>query len=340
MFRCDVFCCSCACGNSYSLPFFVVTVMYNIDPFKNEQFVRAPKKYMDINFAFAILYFVGVLVYAIWAMIYYANLPPVETNTMVQASTVPPITLQIATSCSSTWNCGDWSNSPWTLNSAITVTQVWDHVADDSPCKVRNGKVDDVAENGPATAQLSYELCSSSSNLDGIYLKIPFKTVPYGSGGDVYLSVLVTSAGADPQAGYAGMRNTQRMAIGELKSVYVSQTVYEDTINGKLSQEPFAADLFYDGHTSQPYAKLSFKSQQFARHVKIQNATSIMTMIGTIGGFAGILLTVLGVSRGFVVILFIRYFAPQKTEKMLSGGTCGKVGDACHECFNSCCNAA
>ncbi len=315
--------------------------MYHIDPFKEEQFVRAPKKYMDINFVFAMLYFGGVIGYSIWALIYYSKLPPIETNTTVLASSLPPVSLQISTSCSSTWNCGDWRNTAgtWVLNDSITITQVWDHVADDSPCKARNGQMDTIATNGAAEAEVSYELCSSSSNLDGIYLKVPFSSAPYGEG-DIYLNVLVSSAGNDPQPGYTGMQNTQHMAMGELKSVYVSQTVYDDTLLNKVSQEPYVADLFYDGHTTASYANLGFKSQQFARHVQIQDASSLMTIIGTIGGFAGILLTALAVARVVTVMTFARFSNKEQSQSIHDNkqGCSGKVGEIVHECFQGCCN--
>jgi hypothetical protein len=311
--------------------------MYNVDPFKSEQYIRAPKKYMDLNFAFAIFYFLGIIAYTIWAIIYFLNLPNVESNALVMASTLPPITIHLSLKCSVSWKCGDWiqdsnNSEMWNLFKPITLTSVWNDVESNSPCASENGVTKTVGANELAEDIISLQVCSSNDNLDGVYLDVPYSNALYGNG-DVYLDVVVTSSGVNPLDSYKGMKNTQQVSVGQLKSMYISETIFDNEVEDSKSYEPFVGDLFYDGHTEKKMGRLGFKIQQFAREVKVVSASSFLSIAGSIGGFAGLWLTVLAMLRGSVIAISTCIHYDSHHEK--AGVMCG----SCTACLATCCSA-
>lgn len=210
-----------------------------IDPYKAEQFVRAPKLFDDINIIFMLIYYSGLTAFVVFAFLSYYYQTPVETSTMSLASTVAPITLNITTHCSGKFQCGDWvlNSGKWTLLQPIMLTQTWAHVPTSSPCYSNSGSAISI----PASGTELVTVCYSDSIYDGIVLQIPFGA-SYNDNNPPSLTVTITSG---PQYSN-GMTTMAIMQPSQYKTFFFSQTVHVST-SGVQTFEPYVADMFYNG---------------------------------------------------------------------------------------------
>jgi hypothetical protein len=129
-------------------PSGVKSFFYAVDPFKAHQYVRAPKKYKDINMFFAFLYFGGLVAFAAYAIMAYVNQQPVESTTLTDAYKLPPIQINISISCSVQMGCGGWQAPP------ITIVPKWQNpvaaacAASSLPIKIPAGTLSDTFSVG------------------------------------------------------------------------------------------------------------------------------------------------------------------------------------------------
>ena len=268
---------------------------YQIDPFSNDQLIRAPKLYDDINPFFGGIYAVGVILFAIYILFSYLNQKPVETNSLVLASNLPPVYLNISLTCSAPFRCGNWSFHPsqpvgqkWKLDTPIQISSSWLDLDTSSPCY--NTSSTQIL-NFSQSAILSSIICYSPSPNDGVFLTIPFNT---GYASDAYLDVVITG----DIAKYSNkLYATVQMQPTQSKTIFFSQTEYSSS-EGSLSQSPYAADFFYNGHLMNSFtAALALRLQQFGYRVSSSYELTWLASLGTIGGFSGLLLAVVSVMR-------------------------------------------
>jgi hypothetical protein len=279
---------------------------YMLDPYKAEQFVRAPKLFDDINICFSFIYFIGIVLFACYAFIAYFSQSPIEINAMVFADTLPPIKINITTSCSTTFGCGNYTKSSidsnqWIQQTNITINQVWDNVIKSSPCFNQS-------KSYPIQIDESILLtvCYSSGNKDGIFLTVPF-TSTYSTSA----SLLVTITG-DSQYYTNNMYSLVDLEATQSKTVYFSQTAYFP-LHGDITYEPYTADFFYNGHqVTSTIGTLTFVLQQFAYSNTKSIGTTILTTLGSIGGFSSIYLAITAMFRGVLVMSYKSIFVLKK----------------------------
>jgi hypothetical protein len=128
---------------------------YMLDPFKAEQFVRAPKMYEDINMAFAILYFAGLFAFTVYAVLAYQNQKPVEATILTDASNLPPIYVNITTACNQEHGCGGWNATA----QPIIIKQTWNN-----PTAAACGSGAKTLVIPPGTPYDAYSVGMSSNN--------------------------------------------------------------------------------------------------------------------------------------------------------------------------------
>ncbi len=96
----------------------------------------------------------------------------------------------------------------------------------------------------------------------------------------------------------------------EWKTIYFSQT-RNIAASGATSYDPYVADLFYNGHSSDStLAKVTFKLQQFGYNVAKVKVMNIFTTFGSIGGFSMAIAGLLASFKGiFISINKVREIA-------------------------------
>jgi hypothetical protein len=214
---------------------------YMIDPYKQEQFIRAPKLFDDINIYFAVIYYAGLALYTVYAILQFYATPPVTTNTMAAQSTLQPVYLNISITCSAQYACGNWTlvNGNYVEPVPITFTQTWSHGANiASACTQNNGLITAYPSD---IGYILLPVCYSSSIFDGIFINMPF-TSTYTSS-TPYASVLLTG---NTEFYTNDMYNMVTMAAPQSKIAFFSQTV-TTTVTGVSTSAPYVGDLFYNG---------------------------------------------------------------------------------------------
>lgn len=272
-------------------------LFYQIDPFANDQLIRAPKLYDDINPIFGGIYASLVVLFGIYILIGYLNQKPVETNSLVLASDLPPLYLNISLACSAPFHCGNWSfhssepvGHKWKLDTPILISSSWIDVDTSSPCYNTSSTQ---SLNFKSSVVLSQTICYSASPNDGVFLTIPFNS---GYASDAYLNVILTG----DKAIYSNkLYATVQMQPSQSKTVFFSQTEYSNP-DDRTTRSPYAADFFYNGHrVNSNNAALALRLQQFGYRVSSSYELTWLAALGTIGGFSGLILAVVSVMRSF-----------------------------------------
>jgi len=286
---------------------------YQIDPFANDQLIRAPKLYDDMNPIFGGIYAVGVILFAIYILFGYLNQKPVETNSLVLASDLPPVYLNISLTCSAPFNCGNWSFHPsepvghkWRLDTPIQVSSSWVDVDISSPCY--NTSFTQILKFKESVI-ISSMICYSPSPDDGVFFTIPFNS---GYASNAYLDVTVTG---DKVMYSNKMVATVQMQPTQSKTVFFSQTEYSNS-NDVLTHSPYAADFFYNGHRMDSFtASLALRLQQFGYRVSSSYELTWLASLGTVGGFSGLLLAVVSIMRSIFSVASKAIVKKQSDEK-------------------------
>jgi hypothetical protein len=317
---------------------------FMIDPYKPEQFVRAPKLFDDINMYFAVIYYVGLILYTVYSILLFYQLQPTSANAMVSQGTLSPIVVNITISCSAAHACGNYTkmttaegNISWSNSEPITITQVWDHSAGiNAECTALNGvtEIYPSIEGLPASSgSLLLPVCYSPSIFDGVFITIPF-TSAYTSSAP-YASVVVTGATANYTNNMYGMVT---LSPSQSKIAFYSQTV-TTSIAGVSTSAPYVGDLFYNGKgmvdsshfivclsmvfighaTSNNAGSLALQLQQFGYKTTFAYPATILTTLGAIGGFANVFLVVCSMIRGFFIVSYKVVFRMKGVETR-SGG--------------------
>jgi len=204
---------------------------YKIDPYAGSQYVRAPKKYNDANAIFTLIYLVGIILYCISAVDTYFNQKPVEKNSLVMAKALPPVYLNVSTTCGKKFTCANYTGSPghWTLATQVTVSERWNKVDTASPCYGKS-RVYNIPEN----ANFAAMVCYSPDLNDGVTLQIPFRS---SYTGQAYINVDIIG---DPSKYSNDMRSAVMMEPTQHKTVYFNQVQYNYA--GKPTEhQPYAA---------------------------------------------------------------------------------------------------
>jgi hypothetical protein len=305
---------------------------YALDPFKPEQFVRAPKLYEDVNMIFALFYFIGIILFTVYSFIALFSQKSIEINTMVSASLLQPIYLNITAACSGNYQCGNWTYHPTTgqysLNQGVSIQQTWNTVPLSSPCYGSNN-----ITHIPAKDQLSYSflvtVCYSANPADGVSITVPYTTTIT----TISTPSLTITIEGNQNYYTNNMYATVEMDPGQFKTLFFSQTKYVN-VDLTSNYQPYAADFFYNGHSaiSNNGALLFFRLQQFAYQTEKTLAFTFLLTMGQIGGFASIYLAVVSMFRGVVIMWYKSVFVI----KDKTFGT-GLGVNALQLCFVTCC---
>lgn len=321
---------------------------YQFDPFFVTQHVRAPKMYNDANAVFSLVYFAGIIWYVVFAIDGYYNQNPIEKNSLVLATTLSPISLNISTTCSKTWHCGNFTkeSGSWTLVNPIYVKETWNKVSKSSPCygKSRNYTI-------PENANFHTTVCYSPDSNDGVSLNVPFRS-SYSSG----VSLVVDIKG-DSTKYTNEMNSNVVMEPTQHKTVFFSQVQYKyegaptdnqpypavgialpcyNTLLFRFLAFPYPVsvfismpqDYFYNGHgTDSTAATVLFKLQQFSYQVTSTNAVTVWSTAGSIGGFVALWLSLTSMTRGIGMMAYATWGMQSV------GGQLGLGMNICQLCF-------
>lgn len=301
---------------------------YMLDPFKPEQFLRAPKLFDDINIAFALFYFAGLIVFAIYAIFQYTNQSPVEVNSMSLSTSLSPIYLNITITCSQPYACGLWTTQPnaSTIETTpITYKQQWSHVPNTSPCTTNNQasySMNILTNSLSSWNNLDSTVCYSDSPNDGLFFTIPFNST------SAYLTVEIRG-----NSNYYTNDMFTELIIGpqQWKTVFFSQTYHVTTVGkGTGTYSPYVADLFYNGHppgtaSASPSlsSSLRIRLQQFGYTTKTSFPQTFLTTMGAVGGFASLWLTIVSMVRGTAVMTYKSAFVLKGAHT--KGGLCANA---------------
>jgi len=275
---------------------------YMIDPFYTTQLVRAPKLFEDINIYFGILYFVSILSFIIYAFYLYFTQIPIQTNTMILSSSINPIYVNITISCTIPYQCGTWNYNN-ILQKSLSYQQVWKNVDISSPCYGKDSII-----NIPTTSIIQYNIilpvCFSDSPNDGIIFTMPFNT-------SAAVLVLSLTGSNDVYGTNNNMFTELVINANQWKTAFFSQTKTIST-DKSVTYQPYVGDLFYNGHppsTNTGYSStLRLRLLQFSYLSTTSMTKDVFSTFGSIGGFASFSVTILGMTRGIIVMLYKSWY--------------------------------
>lgn len=299
---------------------------YMLDPFKAEQFVRAPKMFDDINIYFALLYFGSLILYCVYILLAFLNQSPVQVNSMVLATSLQPVYINVTISCSQPYGCGTWTSSG-VPKKVVLLKSVWNQVDSSSPCYGSSSIIPLNISASMPTVSVTTTVCFSSSSSDGVVLSVPFNST------SAILNVVVAGSGSQYTN---GMNEQLSIAASQWKTCFFSQTKSIDA-NAKTSSAPYVADLFYNGHapTTSTSSSLTFRLQQFGYLTKQTYPLTPFTALATIGGFSTLALAVATMMRGTIVMAYKSVFTLKEASSRGGlGANAFTLGlTACARCF-------
>ena len=253
---------------------------YSANPFKTDQFERNEEIHSEnesIDCSFTVLYIACLVLFILYAATEYSYRDPIESWGLEPMGNQPPVQLSIATKCTSwaAWACyNDWFGN---RTSVVKVSSNYSksHLSDSSDaCRTsQEFRID----SHFAHDRFNQTVCYSTKYEDGLDIAIPFdETSMYGD--DVALRVTITSEGSD-------MVIVLDMEPHQRKTAYIGQNIHLTKPSGFMSelkniagidvpwqttlQEPYNADLFYDGKNAGTTALLRIRLSQFANVARI-----------------------------------------------------------------------
>ena len=278
---------------------------YMLDPFYQSQLVRSPKLFEDINIYFGIIYFISIFAFIVYAFYKYITQIPVQTNTMILSSTINPIYVNITLSCSNPYQCGLWSNNStgtYILEKPIVFSQVWKNVPQESPCFGKDSTI-----NLPALSSNWYTIatvCYSDSPSDGLLFSVPFNS----SLAEIKFIITGDSKVYNKNK---NMYNELDINPNQWKTAFLSQTKSIST-DKVITYAPYVGDLFYNGHPSTTTLGYSstvrLRLLQFSYLSVTSNQQNIFSTFGSIGGFTSFSVTVLGITRTVIILIYKSWY--------------------------------
>lgn len=287
---------------------------YAANPFKTDQFERNEEIHSEnesMDFIFTAIYVGFLVLFIIYAAAEYSYRDPIETWGLEPMGNQPPVQLSISTRCTSwaAWACyDDWFGN---ATSVVKVSSNYSksHLSDSSEeCRIsQEFKI----SSHFAHDQFNQTLCYSSKYEDGLDIAIPFDAASmYGD--DIALRVTITSESSD-------MLIVLDMEPHQRKTAFIGQNIHLTKPSGFMSelrnlagidvpwqttlQEPFNADLFYDGKNAGTTALLRIRLSQFANVARISTPGSWLDVLAEIGGANGVLFVLLAGIRQIAVSL-------------------------------------
>jgi hypothetical protein len=285
---------------------------YTLDPFKPEQFVRAPKMFDDINIVFTIIYFAGLILFIVYAFLGFYSQTVLQTTSMVSATALPPITVNITGVCSAAYQCGTWSTNLDPI-SYVTVTETWTDVPSFSPCFGKSGATTSLSPSEYYQFSFNVTVCYSASATDGIVISMPFNSS--------YPTMNILIDGME-EVYHDSLLEQLIINTQQWKTVFFSQTL-TTSIAGEKNSAPSIADLFYNGHAPLSSANiykstLTLRVQQFGYTVVESYGQTFGLVMASIGGFSSVFLVFCAMIRGTIVMSYKSCFVLK--------GSAGRMG--------------
>lgn len=196
--------------------------------------VRAPKNYNPANKYFGMLYFIGVILFAMYAIYNFMSRPVIESYSIAPSNTVDPIPVHIRMHCSANWRCStcstvwgtDWScengEAAWTTVSQQYLSTKEGYCQESSVHNVIRTNL------GPdIPSEFTFSSCYSTAFTDGILIRVPFSEAYATS--ETRMVITITSPESD-------MFYEQELEPAQRKSVFLGQTIYRD-VDGSKTKE-------------------------------------------------------------------------------------------------------
>lgn len=261
-----------------------------------------------VNLCIASTYLVLITLFVAATVAEFVSREPSQAIALVRATdgAVPPIPLVIATECVAGGAYDDYDSYGSATDScgAVEIRTTFPQTA---PCEGAAAVV-----VGDWTARVERDLCYSPDYADGVDVWVPFPEADaaYGEASAAVVRVTITSPANDLFV-YNDVEPHQR------KTIFINQLIKETPLRGAAAsfarqsglrdpggkirtrtQEPYQADLFYDGKNAGTWALLQIRSSQFANVVTVSHPGSWLSVFGVIGGANVLLFGVMRLARG------------------------------------------
>jgi hypothetical protein len=269
--------------------------------------------------AFFFVYMAVALAYIIFLIASFATRAPTESFSLVHASTVPPLSLQLSLECGSPWVChSGFGGEPgnWTWNGTVEVNDIYGgEGAATGGCTTALVNIPG-RDNADMRYTANRSVCYSRDGSHGLEVVVPSFSgaCAYGDPGcGVFLRVELRAPAAD---GGEGMTLTVDVEPSQRKAVYIGQVIRRTQLgNGRWNVggwldaselgesevvEPYVADLFYEGKNRGSAAHLRIRVRQFAEQFVTSFQGSVWSLLGEIGGANAMLLGTLALCVGVV----------------------------------------